>query len=159
MYKSIVSYLERIDDESNFETSEDKPAAKETDNFLNIKKCPERSTHIKISKEKVKTYSWDNSNSIEFISNIMRSSEPAVIKNIPKKLFGIFEIDFKVLASKGLKLDETKWVPDGIYISSNDREPGGMIGSKKGDKPVLFSNITLYDFLRSIISKNNYFFW
>jgi len=116
-YNFLINWLEKYssDDQekSPFTVNVEPPEEEEEvddKSFLNIKKCPTRSSSLAVSKEKVRVYKWDRDNSIEFVSNILQSSEPAIIKNIPKELFDIFNIDLKTLAEGGLELNGTRYV-------------------------------------------------
>ena len=56
------------------------------------------------------------------------------------------------------ELNGIKWRNENVFIASHEREKGGMLGSKN-DNRVLFSNISLLDFLRTTMNPNSYFYW
>ena len=90
---------------------------------------------LEISEDAVEVVTWDKDDSVNFLKNIISKAKPVVIKNLPRKLFNIFELDLMKLSSmedggeklgKGLELNFIQWQNHHVFIASHEREKGKL---------------------------------
>ena len=73
---------------------------------------------------------WDKEDSVNFLKKIISNDTPVVIKNLPLKLFKLFELDLMKLgfdgvgSSRGLNLNFIQWQNQQVFIASHEREKG-----------------------------------
>lgn len=139
----------------------DQTSSPKTDerSFHNKKKTvPKRTPLLKIFDKELPELIWDQDRMEDLILDIVHDAMPLVIKKVPKDQFAIFHVDLMNLAESGFHLNVSRWQNQPLFITSHERERGGMIGAKN-DKYTLYSNVTMVDFLRSVMNQDSYFSW
>jgi type VI protein secretion system component VasA len=127
--------------------------------FHNKKKLvPKRTPLLNIFEKELPELIWDQDKMEELTIDIVRDAMPLVIKKIPRDQFEIFKVDLMNLAESGFYLNVSRWQNQPLFFTSHERERGGMIGVKN-DKHTLYSNVTMVDFLRSVMNPDSYFSW
>ena len=82
-------------------------------------------------------------------------AKPALLVDKTVKNWSIFKWDlFQMSKIPDFELEGTRWQPDPVFVLGNERDRGGMIGSAR-DQPLVYTNVTLSQFLRSAISKTS----
>ena len=105
---------------------------------------------------KIASINWSSEN--DFLLEIAQNNRPVLIKNSPVTRWGMREWDLKQLATSGLLLNWTKWQLTPLFVLGNEREKGGMIGSPQ-DHPLMYTNVSLADFLYTTMTKDTFFYW
>jgi len=135
-----------------------KPDVEDSPFFSDKKSIPKRTPLLKVSNTTVPEIDWDAARIEDMAMSIVQDAVPIIMKKIPKKLFALFEVDLIELAQRGFYLNASKWQNQPVFTASHERERGGMIGNKN-DKHTLYSNVTMADFLRSLMNPNSYLSW
>eukprot|EP01031_Cornospumella_fuschlensis_P040516 gene40516-49385_t len=93
------------------------------------------------------------------LNEVVSRRKPAFIKsaehirNWPIKQWNLLDI-----ASKAVPLPNCRLQYEPVFVLGQEREKGGMLGSSH-DQPVLYTNITLKDFLVAALKPSLYLYW
>lgn len=100
---------------------------------------------------------------IKQIRDLIRYVHPVVIKNYPVKDWNLFQNEWNIAnlydTVPGIILEQTRYqINDPTFILSNERDKGGMLGSKH-DRPLAYVNVTLNQFLSSVFDNSTHLYW
>ena len=108
-------------------------------------------------------YVDNDPNKLKFvIADAVALRRPLQIKNYSsiRETWPIFNWDLLQIArEKNISLNGTRWKPDDpIFVLGHEREKGGMISSPR-DHPLLYTNLTLFKFLKATFQPKNWLYW
>lgn len=115
-------------------------------------------------KDAIVEISWNNSEG--FLDSIIQYNLPVIIKNAPVNDWEIFSIMDKLHSlstdanvSDNMILHGTRFqVNESTFILSNERDIGGMIGSKH-DRPLIYTDISVRKFLNKVLDNKTFFYY
>jgi hypothetical protein len=110
----------------------------------------------------IATINWDDSaDSSATISNIIRTSLPAVIRQGPVTSWSLMKWNLLEIIQSGndIVIDQMRYQhQDPVFILGRDRDPHGMIG-KPADRPLQLINSSLSQFLKTLFNETEYYYW
>ncbi|RYH02447.1 hypothetical protein EON65_47935, partial [archaeon] len=113
---------------------------------------------LRIRKDSFKQYPSDIKVE-DLLSEVVAKRKPAIVKsfdyisNWPIKKWDLLDI-----ARHNIPLSNCRLQYEPVFVLGQEREKGGMLGSSH-DQPVLYTNITLKEFLISTLKPSLYLYW